>query len=107
MIDITDEKMNSIIYEMFDTPASLFFAKTPVHNAEHKGSHRIFADLILCGCRAVPRKPRKFSTAKISERTVVAPLQYRSQKIGIRFSILSLQVSEHLPGYGKSLRVSL
>ena len=70
LIDITDEKANGIIYETFDTPASLFFAKTPVHSAEHKGSYRIFADLIFRGCRAVPRKPRKFSTAKISERTV-------------------------------------
>ena len=54
MIDITDEKMHGIIYETFDTPASLFFAKTPVHSAEHKGSYRIFADLIFRGCRAVP-----------------------------------------------------
>ena len=71
MIDITDEKTNGIIYETFDTTASLFFAKTPVHSAEHKGSYRIFADLIFRGCRAVLRKPRKFSTAKISEHTVV------------------------------------
>ena len=70
LIDITDEKTHGIIYETFDTPASLFFAKTPVHSAEHKGSFRIFADLIFRGCRAVPRKPRKFSTAKISKRTV-------------------------------------
>ena len=47
MIDITDEKTNGIIYETFDTPTSLFFAKTPVHSAEHKGSYRIFADLIF------------------------------------------------------------
>ena len=46
LIDITDEKTNGIIYETFDTPASLFFAKTPVHNAEHKGSYRIFADAV-------------------------------------------------------------
>ena len=37
LIDITDEKTNGIIYESFDTPASLFFEKTPVHSAEHKG----------------------------------------------------------------------
>ena len=37
LIDITDEKTNGIIlYETFDTPASLFFAKTPVHSDEHK-----------------------------------------------------------------------
>ena len=49
LIDITDEKTNtnSIIYETFDTPASLFFAKTPVHSAEHEGLYRIFADLIF------------------------------------------------------------
>ena len=47
LIDITDEKTNGIIYETFDTPASLFFAKTPVHSAEHKGSYRIFTDLIF------------------------------------------------------------
>ena len=35
LIDIMDEKTNGIIYETFDTPASLFFAK--VHSAEHKG----------------------------------------------------------------------
>ena len=70
LIDITDEKTHGIVNETFDTPASLFFAKTPVHSAEHKGSYRIFADLIFRGCRAVPRKPRKFSTAKISKRTV-------------------------------------
>ena len=33
LIDITDEKTNGIIYEMFNTPASLFFEKTPVHSA--------------------------------------------------------------------------
>ena len=70
MIDITDEKTNGIMYETFDTSASLFFAKTPVNSAEHKGSYRIFADLFFHRCRAVPRKPRKFSTAKISEHTV-------------------------------------
>ena len=45
LIDITDEKMNtnSIIYKTFNTPASLFFAKTPVHSAEHEGLYRIFA----------------------------------------------------------------
>ena len=47
LIDITDEKMNGIIYEIFDTPASLFFAKTPVHSTEHQGLYRIFADLIF------------------------------------------------------------
>ena len=50
LIDITDVKKNTnsiILYEAFDTPASLFFAKTPVHSAEHKGSYRIFADLIF------------------------------------------------------------
>ena len=49
LIDITDEKTNGIIYETFNTPrpASFFFAKTPVHSAEHKGSYRIFADLIF------------------------------------------------------------
>ena len=40
LIDIMDKKTNtnSIIYETFDTPASLFFTKTPVHSAEHEGS---------------------------------------------------------------------
>ena len=71
MIDITDEKTHGIIYETVNTPASLFFAKTPVQSAEHKGSYRVFADLIFRGCRAVLRKLRKFSTAKISERTVI------------------------------------
>ena len=47
LIDITDNKTNSIIYETFVTPAFLFYAKTPVHSAEHKGSYRIFADLIF------------------------------------------------------------
>ena len=47
LIDITDEKTNGIIYETFDIPASLFFEKTPVHSVEHKGSYRIFADLIF------------------------------------------------------------
>ena len=47
LINLTDEKTNGIIYETFDTPASLFFAKSPVHSAEHKGSYRIFADLIF------------------------------------------------------------
>ena len=48
LIDITGEKTNTnSIYETFDTPASLFFAKTPVHSAEHEGSYRIFADLIF------------------------------------------------------------
>ena len=47
LIDITDEKTNGIIHEMFDTPASLFLAKTPVYSAEHKGLYRIFADLIF------------------------------------------------------------
>ena len=51
LIDITDEttNTNSKIYETFDTraPASLFFAKTPVHSAEHEGLYRIFADLIF------------------------------------------------------------
>ena len=47
LIDITDEKINGIIYKTFDTPASLFFAKTPVHSAEHEGLYRIFADLIF------------------------------------------------------------
>ena len=49
LIDIIDKKMNtnSITYETFDIPASLFFAKTPVHSAEHKGSYRIFTDLIF------------------------------------------------------------
>ena len=42
-----DEKTKCIIYEMFDTPASLLLAKTPVHSAEHKGLYRIFADLIF------------------------------------------------------------
>ena len=44
-----DDKTNGIIYEMetFDTPASLFFKKTPVHSTEHKGSYKIFADLIF------------------------------------------------------------
>ena len=37
---------NSIIYKLFDTPASLFFAKTPVHSAEHEGLYRIFADAV-------------------------------------------------------------
>ena len=37
---------NSIIYELFDTPTSLFFAKTPVHSAEHEGLYRIFADAV-------------------------------------------------------------
>ena len=46
LLDITDEKTNGIIYETFDTPASLFFEKTPVHSAEHKGSYRIFADAV-------------------------------------------------------------
>ena len=46
LINITDEKTNGIIYETFDTPTSLFFAKTPVHSAEHKGSYRIFADAV-------------------------------------------------------------
>ena len=64
LINITDEKMNGIIYKTFYTPASLFFAKTPVHSAEHKGSSRIFTDLILRGCRAVPRKPRKFPSLR-------------------------------------------
>ena len=48
LIDIMDEKVtNGIIYKTFDTSASLFFAKIHVHSAEHKGSYRIFADLIF------------------------------------------------------------
>ena len=46
LIDITDEKTNGIIYKTFNTPASLFFAKTPVHSAEHKGSYGIFVDAV-------------------------------------------------------------
>ena len=47
LIDITDEKTNGIIisYETFDTPASLIFAKTTVHSAEHK-LYRIFVDAV-------------------------------------------------------------
>ena len=41
LIDITDKKTNT------NTPASLFFAKTPVHSAEHEGSYRIFVNLIF------------------------------------------------------------
>ena len=47
LIDITDEKTSDVIYKTFYTPAFLFFAKTPVHSAEHKGLYRIFGDLIF------------------------------------------------------------
>ena len=69
LIDITDEKTNGIIYEMFDTPASLFFEKTPVHSAEHEGSNRIFTDLIFVdalqyreNCESLV--PRKFPSVR-------------------------------------------
>ena len=64
LIDITDEKTNGIIYKTFDTPTSLFFAKTPVHSAEHKELFRIFADLFS----RIPRSTAK--TANVTERTV-------------------------------------
>ena len=60
LIDITDEKTNSIIYETFDTPASLFFEKTPVHSAEHKESPRIFADAVQYCENRESLVPRKF-----------------------------------------------
>ena len=44
---LTSLKRSVIIYETLNTPASLFFAKTPVHSAEHEGSYRIFADIIF------------------------------------------------------------
>ena len=47
LIDITDDKTNGTIYKTFDTPASLFFDKTPVHSAEHTRSYRIFSHLIF------------------------------------------------------------
>ena len=49
LIDITDEKTNDVIYKTFytSTPAFLFFAKTPVYSAEHKGLYKIFGDLIF------------------------------------------------------------
>ena len=67
LIDITDEKTNGIIYEMFNTPA--FFAKTPVHSAEHKGSYRIFADLIFADAVQYRENreslvPRKFPSVR-------------------------------------------
>ena len=69
LIDITDEKTNGIIYETFDTPASLFFAKTPVHSAEHKRSFRIFADLIFADAVQYRENreslvPRKFPSVR-------------------------------------------
>ena len=69
LIDITDEKTNGIIYETFNTPSSLFFEKTPVHSAEHKGSHRIFADLIFADAVQYRENreslvPRKFPSVR-------------------------------------------
>ena len=57
-----DEKTNtkSIIYEMFDTPASLFFAKTPVHSAEHEGLYRIFAGLIFADAMQYCKNRERF-----------------------------------------------
>ena len=69
LINITDEETNSIIYETLDTPASLFFAKTPVHSTEHKGSYRIFADLIFTDAMQYHENreslvPRKFPSVR-------------------------------------------
>ena len=69
LIDIMDEKTNDIIYETFVTPASLFFAKTPVHSAEHKGLFRIFADLIFADAVQYRENreslvPRKFPSVR-------------------------------------------
>ena len=69
LIDITDEKMNGIIYKTFNTPASLFFAKTPVYSAEHKGSYRIFVDLIFADAVQYRENrenlvPRKFPSVR-------------------------------------------
>ena len=66
MIDITDEKTNGIIYETFDTPrpASLFFAKTPVHSAEHKGSYRILTDAMQYHENCESLVPQKFSSVR-------------------------------------------
>ena len=69
LIDIMDKKTNGIIYETFDTPASLFFEKTPVHSAEHKGLYRIFADLIFADAVQYRKNreslvPRKFPSVQ-------------------------------------------
>ena len=64
LIDITDEKMNGIIYETFDTPASLCFAKTPVHSTEHKGLYRIFVDAVQYRENCESLVPRKFPSVR-------------------------------------------
>ena len=64
LIDITDEKTNVIIYETFDTPASLFFAKSPVHSTEHEGSYRIFADAMQYRKNRESLVPLKFPSVR-------------------------------------------
>ena len=84
LIDITDEKTNGIIYETFDTPASLLFAKTPVHSAEHKGSYRIFADAVQYRENRESLVPRKFPSVRQLYPALVWYSSIKCQLIDLR-----------------------
>ena len=79
LLNITDEKTNGITYKTFDTPASLFFEKTPVHSAEHKGSYRIFAysifeDAVQYRENRESFVPRKFPSVRYSTKILLPML---------------------------------